>query len=144
MRSLPLIHALLLWCCLQWRNARLYSVLFDIAPCYWKLLCKIPCAQNSWRYESIVLTNRIAGKRMKRKLKYKIMKCELWSMNCEVTTSLSSKSIHRETLTTKLVYRTFSATRQDWRNNLKWCWTAFIPKAKFCNNLSFYFLFLCF
>ena len=64
MRSSSLIQALLLWCCLQWRNARLYSVLFDVAPCYWKSLCKIPHAQNSWRYESIVLTNRIAGKWM--------------------------------------------------------------------------------
>ena len=39
--------------CLQWLNARLYSVLFDVAPWYWKSLCKIPCAQNSWRYESV-------------------------------------------------------------------------------------------
>ena len=39
-------------------------MLFDVAPCYWKTLCKIPRTQNSWRYESIVLTNRIAGKRM--------------------------------------------------------------------------------
>ena len=40
------------------------SMLFDVAPCYWKSLCKIPRSQNSWRNESIVLTNRIAGKRM--------------------------------------------------------------------------------
>ena len=62
MHSSSLIQALLLWHCLQWRNAGLYSVLFDVVPCYWKSLCKIPRAQNSWRYESIVLTNRIAGK----------------------------------------------------------------------------------
>ena len=31
---------------------------------YWKSLYKIPRAANSWRYESVVLTNRIAGKRM--------------------------------------------------------------------------------
>ena len=60
--SSEIIHEL--WRCLQWRNAWLYSVLFDVAPCYWKSLCKIPRAQNSWRYESVVLTNRIAGKRM--------------------------------------------------------------------------------
>ena len=63
MNSSSLIQALLLWRCLQWRNARLYSVLFDLASYYWKSLCKIPRV-NSWRYESIVLTNRIAGKRM--------------------------------------------------------------------------------
>ena len=64
MRYSSLIQALLFWRCLQWRNARLYSVLFDVVPCYWKSLCKIPRAQNSWRYESVVLTNRIARKRM--------------------------------------------------------------------------------
>ena len=75
MRSSSLIQALLLWRCLQWSNARLYSVLFDVAPCYWKSLCKIPCAQNSWRYESIVLTNRIAEKRMNIK-KIKLFCCK--------------------------------------------------------------------
>ena len=76
MPSSSLIQALLLWCCLQWRNARLYSVLFDVAPCYWKSLCKIPRAQNSWRYESIVLTNRNAGKRMN------IKKIKLYQFKC--------------------------------------------------------------
>ena len=64
MRSSSLIQALLLWRCLQRRNAQLYSVLFGVAPCFWKSLCKIPRAQNSWGYESIVVTDRITGKRM--------------------------------------------------------------------------------
>ena len=50
-------------------------VTLDAAPCYWKSLPKIPHAQNSWRYESIVLTNRIAGKRMN------IKKIKLFSIN---------------------------------------------------------------
>ena len=78
MRSSSLIQALLLWRCLQWCNARLYSVLFDVAPCYWKSLCNIPRAQNSWRYESVVLTNRIAGKRMNLKKK----DISVWRNSC--------------------------------------------------------------
>ena len=76
---------LLLWRCLQWRNARLYSVLFDAAPCYWKSLCKIPRAQNSWRYESIVLTNRIAGKRMN------IKKIKLFKDDKRIKTTMSEE-----------------------------------------------------
>ena len=63
MRSSSLIQALLLWCCLQWHNARLYSVFLDVASCHWKSYIKKP-VHKSWRYESVVLTNRIAGKRL--------------------------------------------------------------------------------
>ena len=84
MRSSSLIQALLLWRFLQWHNAGLYSLHFDVAPCYWKSLCKISRAQNSWRYESIVLTNRIAGKQMnikKIKLYLNIMNMNIHYIN---------------------------------------------------------------
>ena len=85
-RSSSLIQTLLLWRCLQWHNARFFSVLFDVAPCYWKSPCKIPRAQNSWRYESIVLTNRIARKRMNiKKIKLLIIESRLRFLDLTMT-----------------------------------------------------------
>ena len=141
MCSSTLIQALLLWRCLQWRNARLYSVLFDVAPCYWKWLCKIPRAQNSWSYESIVLTNRIAGKRMT------IKKIKLWRYESIVLTNrIAGKrmNIKKIKLLTVWMEQPTCTLYGGVARHTKMCASAipFIPSLNDQNQLSIFIIYL--